>query len=286
MLAFAGFTLSWAPLLPPVAVQVRLSSAKLAGGPPSVTLQLPAGTLTQSSVLVELSTPALSFNVKADGVVSDVQLGVVEAPTGSGMFDVKLKFWLTPRGSVCLMILISPQLLMFTGIGAMKSFSVEVNDWPDERLFRSAAPKCWHTFCEKTPAPVRLMRASPNVDDIDPFFDVLPLSVLGFPGGLLSVTSALFTEPSAKPPVVRLTSAPQQGTPSAGTSHWVAAPLMTHLDRLSVGTPLPPKSKVTSMSPAVRSLVTPFALAVLLWLNSKSRCAEPCVFVRSKARYR
>src|SRR6266849_3909017 len=176
MLAFAGFTLSWAPLLPPVAVQVRLSSAKLAGGPPSVTLQLPAGTLTQSSVLVELSTPALSFNVKADGVGSDVQLGVVEVPTGSGMFDVKLKVWLT--------------------------------------------------------------------------------------------------------------SAPQQGTPSAGTSHWLAAPLVTHLDRLSVGTPLPPKSKVTSMSPAVRSLVTPFALAVLLWLNSKSRCAEPCVFVRSKARYR
>ena len=49
------------------------------------------------------------------------------------------------------MISIVPQLEMLTGIGAMKSFSSEVNDLPDERLLRQAAPKFAHTFGGKTP---------------------------------------------------------------------------------------------------------------------------------------
>src|SRR5262245_54576507 len=101
---------------------------------------------------------------------------------------------------------------MFTGIGAMKSFSDDVNDWPDERLFSIAAPRWKHRFGGKTCASVRLIAASPNVDDTEPLLATLPASVLGALGGLLSMTFVLFTAPLAKPLAVRSASSPQHGT--------------------------------------------------------------------------
>ena len=79
------------------------------------------------------------------------------------------------------MILIVPQFEMFTGIGAMKSFSVEVNDWPDERLFKLAALKLWHVPGVNTPALVRSMPASPKVDEMVPLLAVVPACVCGGP---------------------------------------------------------------------------------------------------------
>ena len=55
-----------------------------------------------------------------------------------------------------------PQLLMFTGCGAMKSLTSAGND-ADERLFRNALPKPSHVPGGKTPAAVRLIAASPKV---------------------------------------------------------------------------------------------------------------------------
>src|SRR6266540_836465 len=68
-----------------------------------------------------------------------------------------------PRGSVCLMILMKPQLEMFTGTGAMKSLTSAGND-ADERLFRNALPKASQVPAGKTPVAVRLMAASPNLN--------------------------------------------------------------------------------------------------------------------------
>src|SRR5438309_710170 len=48
------------------------------------------------------------------------------------MLDVKVKFWFLHRGSVCLMILISPQLLISTAWNSM-SCGLEVKLDPDER---------------------------------------------------------------------------------------------------------------------------------------------------------
>src|SRR5512144_838366 len=93
------------------------------------------------------------------------------------------------------MIVIVPQLLMLTGIVAMKSFSSEENELPEERLFSVAEPKCLHTPDEKMPEPVRLIPASPKVE-LTPFF-VLPSRVNGAFGGFVSVTGALFTAASA-----------------------------------------------------------------------------------------
>src|SRR5438874_2928571 len=83
------------------------------------------------------------------------------------MFEAMLKFWLMPRGSVRLMTTTSPQLEMFTGIGAMKSLISDVNELPEERLFRYAEPRWKHVPWGKRPAPVRLMPASPNVESLD-----------------------------------------------------------------------------------------------------------------------
>src|SRR5947208_313035 len=102
-----------------------------------------------------------------------------------------------------------PQLEMLTGIGAMKSFSVDVKDWPDERLFRLAAPKCTHELRGKMFAAVRLIPASPNVDETvlgSPVLlskTVVPVRVLGAPGAFRSMTSCPLTEPSATPVDVR-----------------------------------------------------------------------------------
>ena len=63
-------------------------------------------------------------------------------------------------GNVSLRMITEPQLLMFTGSGAMKSFNAAVNE-SDERLFRYADPKESQESGSKTRA--RSMDASPNV---------------------------------------------------------------------------------------------------------------------------
>lgn len=79
--------------------------------------------------------------MKLDGVESSEQSGVggVTPAVGFGIVDVKLKFWFTPLGSLCLMMLTVPQLEMFTGIGAMKSLISAVKD-VEERLRTKALP--------------------------------------------------------------------------------------------------------------------------------------------------
>src|SRR6266511_5957327 len=260
-------------LAPSSAVQVRLSNAKFAGSAPSVTVYVPARTPGQCSVLAvpavigEGSTPALSFSVKLSGVVSMVQ------PAVDGMVDVKLKSWLMPRGLVCLMMLIVPQLLMFTGWGATKSLTSAGND-AEARLFRNALPSASQVPAGKTPAAVRLTAASPKV----------PASRLTLAIG--SVTVVELTAPSANPAAERSTRLPQQGSELLA-KHWLVAPLVTHFSRPSTGEPLPPKSNVIRISPAVRTSV--FVPSVVrsgwaCWLSSKSMFAEPRTFVRSQAR--
>src|SRR5205085_5115403 len=83
---------------------------------------------------------------------------------------------------------------------------------------------------------------------------------------------------------------PQQGSALA-EKHCVVAPVVTHLSRPMVGVPLPPKSYVTSRSPAVRLSVTgpvvvPVKPVVACWLISKSRFALPRLTSRSQPRYR
>lgn len=65
------------------------------------------------------------------------------------------------RGSVFLMILTCPQLLMFTACGAMKSLT-SLPKAEDDRLFRNVLPNASHVPSGKTPAAVRLIAASPN----------------------------------------------------------------------------------------------------------------------------
>src|SRR6266540_3260442 len=195
-------------LAPSSAVQVRLSNAKFAGSAPSVTVYVPAKTPSQCSVLAVPvaigdagSTPALSFRVKLSGVVSTVQ------PDVDGIVEVKLKSWFRPRGSVCLMMLILPQLLMFTGCGAMKSFTSAGND-ADERLFRNALPKPLQVPGGKTPAAVRLMDASPKVSAGSVTF------------AIGSVTVTVLTAPSANPAALRSTRLPQHGS-ALDAKHWL-----------------------------------------------------------------
>src|SRR6266511_1668649 len=249
-------------LAPSSAVQVRLSNAKFAGSAPSVTVYVPAKTPSQCSVLAVPvaigdagSTPALSFRVKLSGVVSTVQ------PDVDGIVEVKLKSWFRPRGSVCLMMLILPQLLMFTGCGAMKSFTSAGND-ADERLFRN------------TPAAVRLTAASPKVAAGR---DTLAIG---------SFTVTALTAPSASPRPLRSTRLPQQGSEFA-EKHWLVAPVVTHRSRPSTGLPLPPKSNVMSRSPALRlSVFGPVVVrsGCASLLISKSIFAEPKTLDRSQAR--
>ena len=56
------------------------------------------------------------------------------------------------RGIVTFLMISVPQFEMFTGMGAMKSFSSEVKELPEERLFRVAEPKCLQTPGGKMPA--------------------------------------------------------------------------------------------------------------------------------------
>src|SRR5215212_6363923 len=128
---------------------------------------------------------------------------------------------------VTFLTMIVPQLLMFTGCGAMKSLTSAGNA-ADERLFRNALPNAAQVPGGNTPAAVRLTAASPKV----------PAGRLTFAIG--SVTVTVLTAPSANPAADRFTRLPQQGSELLA-KHWLVAPLVTHFSRPSTGAPLPPK---------------------------------------------
>src|SRR5829696_10279895 len=166
-----------------------------------------------------------------------------------------------------------PQLLMLTGWGAMKSLTSAGNE-AEERLLRNALPNASQVPGGNTPAAVRLTAASPKV----------PAGRLTLAIGSVTVTA--LTAPSAKPATERFTRLPQHGS-ELPERHWLVAPLVTHFSRPSTGAPLPPKSKVIRMSPAVRTRI--FGPVVVrfgwvFWLSSKSMFAEPRTFERSQAR--
>src|SRR6266568_1450065 len=171
------------------------------------------------------------------------------------------------------MIVIRPQLLMFTGCGATKSFTSAGND-ADERLFRNTLPNAWHVPGGNTPAAERLTAASPKVPAGR---DSLAIG---------SVTVTPLTAPSASPRPLRSTRLPQQGRAFV-EKHWLVAPLVTHRSRPSTGLPLPPKSNVMSRSPALRlSVFGPVVVrsGCANLLISKSMFAEPKTLDRSQAR--
>src|SRR6266567_9648131 len=158
-------------------------------------------------------------------------------------------------------MMIVPQLLMLTGTGATKSLTSAGND-ADERLFRNALPKASQVPGGKTPAAVRLMAVSPNLN----------APTLFVPDWNGSVTAPrLLTAPIESVPF-SVTWLPQQGRLLL-EKHWLVEPEVTH--RSSPRTGLPPplvKSKVTSRSPAVRlSVFGPVVVRSgwVCWLISK-----------------
>src|SRR3954452_2133493 len=95
-----------------------------------------------------LPTPTLDI-VLTGGLAAFAGLIVNAAPDSRGPDTDPDRFFTTSR----------PQLLTFTGTGAMKSLRAEVNE-SDERLLRYAEPN------ESHPLPkiaARLIDASPNV---------------------------------------------------------------------------------------------------------------------------
>src|SRR6266568_685398 len=190
-----------------------------------------------------------------------------------------MKSWFTPRGSVFLMIVTWPQLLMFTGTGATKSLTSAGND-DEARLFRNALPKASQLPDGKTPAAVRLMAVSPKVR---------AARLLGAFGAIGSVTASRLLTAPIESALFRFTWLPQQGRLLL-EKHWLVEPVVTHLSSPRTGLPPPLlKSNVTSRSPAVRAIVCAPGLprpGVVAWLISKSMLAEPRALVRSQARYR
>src|SRR5215469_8593202 len=128
------------------------------------------------------------------------------------------------------MILIDPQLLMFTLIGATKSLTSEPND-AEARLFRNALPNPSQVPGGKTPAAVRLMAVSPNSS----------AGTLLLPGRFGSVTGpTLLTAPIESVPF-RFTWFPQQGSELL-EKHWLAvlpAAAVSHVSSPRVGLPPP-----------------------------------------------
>src|SRR5579859_814616 len=120
-----------------------------------------------------------------------------------------------------------PQLLMFTGIGATKSLTSAVNE-AEERLFRKALPKASQTPGGKTPAVVRLIAVSPKVR---------PGSVAPEIG---SVTVTLLMAPSELAEL-RATWLPQHGRELL-EKHWLVDPLVTQKRSPRAGT-VPPLLK-------------------------------------------
>src|SRR5215469_2397520 len=115
------------------------------------------------------------------------------------------------------MILIVPQLEMFTGIGAMKSLTSAVND-AEARLLTNALPKAVQMPGGKTPALVRSMAVSPNCRA------GTGLMAFGLPGKRGSVTgSRLFTAAIESVPS-RVTLSPQHGKLLAEKHALVAKP--------------------------------------------------------------
>src|SRR6266508_3195939 len=182
------------------------------------------------------------------------------------------------------MIVTRPQFEMFTGTGATKSLTSAGNE-ADERLFRNALPNALQVPCGKTPEPVRLIAASPNVS---------AAKLRGLFGGIGSVTVPVLMAPSEFAAFSAMWS-PQQGNlllekqtfgEKPGTTGVVA--LVSHVFSPRTGL-VPPlvKSYVTSRSPAVRLIVCGPGLprpGVTAWLISKSMFADPRTLVRSQAR--
>src|SRR5215217_1767324 len=151
-------------------MSARVKPVVLFGLSGSVTVNVPAGTPVQVSVLPVLFWAGsvlpcvfpvlpLSFKSKAAGVVSDVQLR-----SGPAMSDVKLKALLSPRGLVCLMILIDPQFERLKLTGPTRSSIDACSELPELRLMTSALPNVVHSPGPKTSgrASLRLIDASPN----------------------------------------------------------------------------------------------------------------------------
>src|SRR5215469_12755089 len=112
------------------------------------------------------------------------------------------------------MILISPQLLMLTGTGAMKSLISAVND-AEERLLANVLPNASQVPGGNTPAAVRSIAVSPNCRA------GTGLSGLGELGNSGSVTgSRLLTAPIESLPL-RVSCLPQQGRVLL-EKHWLA----------------------------------------------------------------
>src|SRR5206468_1129703 len=118
---------------PVLAVQLRLSNAQFVGSAASVTVYVPECTFVQSSVFAALSEVELpvSFSEKPAGVESPTQVSSLPA-VAVLMVEVKSNDWFDPRGSVRLMITISPQLLIVL-FSIETSLVVETKLLPDER---------------------------------------------------------------------------------------------------------------------------------------------------------
>src|SRR5215472_17925690 len=129
------------------------------------------------------------------------------------------------------MIVIAPQLLMFTGTGATKSLTSEPND-AEARLLMNALPNASQVPGGNTPAPVRSIAVSPNCRA------GTGLMWLGEPGKSGSVTeSRLLTAPIESVPL-RISWLPQQGSLLL-EKHWLVGPLVTQNSSPRVGFPPP-----------------------------------------------
>src|SRR5262245_11425144 len=186
------------------------------------------------------------------------------------------------------MMLIVPQLEMFTGIGAMKSLISDVNE-VEERLRTNVLPNAAHVPAGNTSAFVRSIATSPNCKAGRGLMELGPFGKSGSVTGSRLFTAAIESVPSS------VTWSPQHGNvfdekqmlvAKFGTTGTVA--LVSHRSSPIVGLPPPLlKSYVTSKSPAVRtSVLAPVVVRSgwVFWLISKSKFADPRTFVRSQAR--
>src|SRR5262245_19114848 len=143
------------------------------------------------------------------------------------------------------------QLVMLTGIGAMKSL-ISAEKLDDERLFRYAAPNVTHVPGGIMPDVSRSIRASPNVRGT---------RFRGAFGLIGSDTIGVLIAPITPCAALNGCTTPQHGAFPPFFSH---VPDRIHRWKPSVGT-VPPwsRSYLMRMSPAVRTGVTPLALATL-----------------------
>src|SRR5215472_1779269 len=131
------------------------------------------------------------------------------------MFDEKLKFWSCPRGSVCLMILISPQFwIVWCSTSMSCGFEVKLD--PDERDSQTCCGKEKH-LPPRLSAWVRLMPNSANWL----VASAVPLSPLS-----AAVIGDWFDLPSKSDALTVTTFAPQHGMLSVLTKHVPLLPPM------------------------------------------------------------